>query len=50
MDSAEQMENADVDELTDQVFEGYIFNLCPSCRSDFHQQLKLSGKKFFLDS
>ena len=49
-DIINEMKDKDVQELTDQVFEAYIFNLCPSCRNDFHKKLKISGKKLFLDS
>lgn len=36
-----RMEKMDVDELTDEVWESYRFNLCHQCRKDFHSKLKM---------
>ena len=32
----EIMENMDVEEATDEVYECYVFRLCPHCRKDVH--------------
>ena len=37
------MEEMDTEELTDQVFESYRFNLCNECREEFHARLKLKA-------
>jgi len=41
-----EMEKMDADEITDQVWESYRFDLCRECREQFHAKLKLkvSGK------
>jgi len=36
----EEMDGMDVDELNDQVYENYEFDLCPDCREYFHRRLK----------
>ena len=36
-----RMEHMDVEELTDQVWESYKFDLCSQCRKEFHANLKL---------
>jgi len=36
-----QMEHMDAEELTDQVWESYRFDLCSDCRKEFHANLKL---------
>lgn len=36
-----QMENGDPDEAADEIHESYTFELCPSCRRQFHRRLKL---------
>lgn len=35
------MEEMDVDEITDQVWESYRFDLCRKCREQFHEKLKM---------
>ena len=35
------MEQMNVDELADEVFESYIFLLCCKCRKEIHNRLKL---------
>ncbi|MBN1900411.1 hypothetical protein JW926_03685 [Candidatus Sumerlaeota bacterium] len=35
------MENMDEQELTDEVWESYRFDLCQDCRKEFHAKLKL---------
>jgi len=39
-----RMENMDIDELTDEVWESYRFDLCKTCRKEFHKKLKLRKK------
>jgi Asp-tRNA(Asn)/Glu-tRNA(Gln) amidotransferase C subunit len=41
----EALENVDVEEVTDQVYESYKFDLCPQCRENFHSKLKLRAKE-----
>jgi len=36
-----EMETMDPEELTDEVWESYRFDLCRQCREDFHSKLKL---------
>ena len=36
----EQMERTDPDEAQAQVFEAYMFTLCPRCRASLHEELK----------
>ena len=36
----EIMESMDVEEATDEVYECYLFRLCPQCRRDIHARLK----------
>lgn len=37
----EEMETTlDVEEATDQVYEAYVFELCPACRRKIHELLK----------
>lgn len=45
----EEMKDIDPQELEDQVYECYIFSLCPKCRAEFHHGLiqQLGKKKFF---
>lgn len=38
-----RMENMNVEELTDQVWESYRFDLCMKCREEFHARLKLKA-------
>lgn len=40
----EEMDNADVDEATDQVHEAYLFEICTPCRQRFHRLLKEKAK------
>jgi len=40
----EEMENLDVEEATDQVYEAYAFQLCPVCRLRIHNLLKTRAK------
>ncbi len=35
------MEKMDTQELTDQVWESYRFDLCHECRLEFHKKLKM---------
>ncbi|GAB4318752.1 MAG: hypothetical protein Kow0059_12480 [Candidatus Sumerlaeia bacterium] len=45
----EHMQKMNPQELEDQVFEAYVFALCPACREQFHHGLnQLKGKKKFL--
>jgi hypothetical protein len=42
----EEMERVDPQELEDQIFEAYEFELCPACREGFHRDLiRMPGKK-----
>jgi len=41
----EALEDMDVEEVTDQVYECYKFDLCPQCRENFHSKLKLRSKE-----
>ena len=36
-----KMEQMDVQELTDEVWESYRFDLCAKCRKAFHKKLRL---------
>ena len=36
-----EMEKMDAEELTDQVWESYRFDLCRECRKEFHTRLKM---------
>ena len=45
----DEMSDMDTQEVTDQVYEAYQFNLCPACREDLHKKLKLTGKQQFLE-
>lgn len=38
-----QMDKMDVQELTDEVWERYRFDLCQECRKEFHSKLKLKA-------
>ena len=38
-----EMEKMDPEELTDQVWESYRFDLCKECREEFHARLKLKA-------
>lgn len=44
-----EMQNMDPQELEDQVFECYVFALCPACREEFHKGFiqQLGKKKLF---
>lgn len=42
-----EMEGMDVEEINDQVYESYTFELCPKCRNFLHKKLK---EKKFLES
>jgi benzoyl-CoA reductase/2-hydroxyglutaryl-CoA dehydratase subunit BcrC/BadD/HgdB len=39
----EAMETMDEQELTDEVWESYRFDLCHDCRKEFHAKLKLKA-------
>ncbi len=41
----EQLESADPDEATAEVFESYSFDLCASCRRRLHRQLAAKARK-----
>lgn len=41
----EQMNDEEVNEATDQVWESYSFTICSSCRIDFHKKFKQRVKK-----
>jgi hypothetical protein len=41
----EAMEEMDTEELSDQVYECYRFDLCADCRNDLHTMLKLKLKQ-----
>jgi hypothetical protein len=41
----EEMGEMDTEELSDQVYECYQFDLCASCRQDLHGKLKLRSKQ-----
>ena len=41
----EAMEDMDPDELTDEVYECYIFTLCKQCRDEIHYKLKHNKDK-----
>ena len=41
----EAMEQMDAEELTDEVYECYIFKLCNECRQDIHNKLKHNTDK-----
>lgn len=34
------MQDADVEEVNDQIYETYSFEICPKCRDLIHKQLK----------
>lgn len=36
----EQMEDCDAGEAEAQVYEAYLFTLCPRCRASLHEELK----------
>ncbi len=36
----ETMEGMDTEELTDEVYECYLFRLCQQCRKEIHRKLK----------
>lgn len=36
----EQAENADPQELMDEVFESYTLTICPRCRNEFHEHCR----------
>jgi len=39
------MEEMDTDELTDEVYECYVFTLCKKCRDEIHARLKHNKDK-----
>jgi len=41
----EALEDIDVEEATDEVWEGYKFILCKKCRIEFHKNLKIKSKE-----
>jgi hypothetical protein len=41
----ESMEGMDTEELSDQVYECYRFDLCAECRDGLHAKLKLKLKE-----
>ena len=41
----EIMEQMDVQEAMDEVFESYLFRLCTKCRNAIHRKLKEHGDK-----
>ncbi len=40
LEKLEKMDDQQVQDATDQVYESYEFNLCPSCRQEMHRRIK----------
>ncbi|MCD6386575.1 hypothetical protein J7M23_12470 [Candidatus Sumerlaeota bacterium] len=41
----EAMQEMDAEELTDEVYECYVFTLCAECRHEIHNRLKHNKEK-----